>query len=313
MAKYAVLRLQKIKDKGSLVRAFQHDTRDRTPPHAVQERSHLNTADCSTDEATARYQALLPSWYRKNAVHAVEFVVSASKETELSVLEPYFKDSQEWLLQRLGGPENHLQSAIHYDEDFPHLHLILMPLRDGELNYNSYLGGNKFQLRALQTDFAKEVANHYGLERGIQRSGIEHRNYKAYHAQLASPPPSLPPLKPEILQDPKLKALPPAAYCQELARLHQQAYEPIIAGLVIQANRVPILEQDKQTVMKVSSARAEEIDGLRKMLSAIQECIIENGPRLEAYRKKLLEAKAEREKQTAREKRNRDRDNGLGR
>jgi hypothetical protein len=253
MRKLVTLRLKKLKNPGALRLAFEHNTRDRPPPYAYPERSHLNQVDPTTQESMEAYRALLPGKVRKNAVHAVEFVIQASPGTPEPVLKDYFEASIPWLAARLGGLGNRLGFAIHYDEETPHLHLVIMPLRDGRLNYNSYLGGNKFQLRKLQTDFAREVGARFGFERGVERSGIENRNHNDYRQQMAQPLKDLPVVS---LPDPRPWGLNLRAYGEEIARLFRAAYEPLVDRLAAMTNRVRVLEEDKLQVMVVSSARA---------------------------------------------------------
>jgi hypothetical protein len=308
MPAYTTLRLKKLKSAGSLRLALEHNTRDRPPLHADPERASSNYVSRSTDKSIELYKKLLPDKVRKNAVHAVEFVVQASPGTPPTVLISYFNASFFWLIARLGGDTNLLNYAIHYDEESPHFHLIMMPLRDGRLNYNSYLGGNKFQLRQLQTDFAKEVGTRHGLERGIERSGIEHRGHNTYRQQMAAPLTNLPTV---TLPEPSL-GQGKRAYGEQVAKLYDEAYAPLLERLTATTNKAKILEDEKRQVMRVSSARAKENDGLREELTTIKMMILENDPRLAQYRAQLLKEAAEREKQTGKKK-PRDRSDDRGR
>jgi len=290
MPAYVTLRLKKLKSSGSLRLALEHNTRDRPPPYAYPERSALNVVDRTTDQAMARYAKLLPDKVRKNAVHAVEFVVQASPGTPTTVLLSYFNASFFWLIARLGGDTNHLSFAIHHDEESPHCHLIMMPLRDGRLNYNSYLGGKKTALRELQTDFAKEVGARFGLERGIERSGIEHRGHNTYRQQMAAPLTKLPTV---TLPEPSL-GQGKRAYGEKVAKLYDEAYAPLLERLTATTNKAKILEDEKRQVMRVSSARAKENDGLRAELDRLKGMIRDGGAAFEEYRLKLARLEKER-------------------
>jgi len=278
------LALKKLKNQGDLRLAIEHNTRDRPPPYSYPKRQHLNVIECFTDDAMRRYLDRLPAKVRKNAVHAVEFVVQASAASKIDH-PAYFDASIDWLTDKLGGRDNRLMFAAHFDEESPHLHLLMMPLRDGELNYNSYFGGSKFQLRDLQTDFAREVASHFGLARGVERSGIENRNHNAYRQQMARPLAKLPEI---VLPNPAAWLYDMKAYGEEVARLHREAYEPLVSRLTATTNRSRILEEDKRQVMAVSSARAKEIDQLMADLAELHQLILENGPELADYRKRLI-------------------------
>jgi len=157
---------------------MQHNTRERVPDNADPERTKYNHSEWSTQAAMARYTELLPAKVRKNAVHAVEFIVAVPPEVAAAVksqedwkpIYNYLQESRNWLTARLGGTANRLNWSVHLDESSPHLHLVMMPLRDGRLSYNTYLGGSRDALVKLQTDFANDVGKKYGLERGRPRA-----------------------------------------------------------------------------------------------------------------------------------------------
>jgi hypothetical protein len=179
---YVVFRSAKLKSRVSLVRALQHNTRDREPPNADPARARLNDLDRSTAAALARYDELLPKKVRKNAVHAVEFVVSLSPEDakRLGKLDTrlYLTEAQAWIEKRMGGKKSTLLAAQHHDEATPHLHLLVMPLVDGKLNARELIGGSRNVMREWQTAIAKEVGARYGLARGIPReeTKVQHRD-----------------------------------------------------------------------------------------------------------------------------------------
>ena len=293
MPAFAFLALEKLKSQGSLRHILEHDTRDRSPPYAYPERLHLNVLEHSTDDAMRHYQDRLPAKVRKNAVHAVEFVVQGSNTAPTIDHKAFFTASVDWLTAKLGGSDNRLTYSFHFDEESPHLHLLMMPLRGGELNYNSYLGGSKFQLRDLQTDFATEVAGRFGLSRGIERSGIENRNHNAYRQQMAVPLAGLPEV---ALPNPTAWLLNVKGYGEEIARLHKDAYIPLVERLTGTTNRARVLEEDIQQVKAVSSARAKENDSLRAELAGLRTMIRDNTPELAAYRSKLILAEGQKTK-----------------
>jgi hypothetical protein len=181
---YCILRVAKIKSRVSLARSQQHNTRERMPDNADPDRSKYNVVLRTSQEAMEFYSANLPEKVRKNAVHAAEVMVSvppdsfrtASGSFDLKKCGAYLSDAAAWLAKRLGGVQNRINLAIHVDERSPHLHLTMMPLRDGKLNYKSYLGGHRDALVQLQTDFAKEVGAKYDLERGIPRAETGRRH-----------------------------------------------------------------------------------------------------------------------------------------
>ena len=68
---------------------------------------------------------------RKNAVHAVEFVITTSpevmKEMTLKEQNKFFQNSLKFL-EKKHGKENIFASAIHRDETTPHLSVFVVPI-----------------------------------------------------------------------------------------------------------------------------------------------------------------------------------------
>ena len=126
---------------------------------------------------------------RKDAVRLCTVLVTASKEAMAAMgqeqARAYLTDAARWLSARFGR-ENEVFAIVHEDEKAPHLHFGFVPVtRDGRLAAKSILTQNS--LRALQTEFARDVAAKYGLERGeegnTKRKHIETARYKAEHAK----------------------------------------------------------------------------------------------------------------------------------
>lgn len=184
---YVVLRVAKIKSRASLMRAAQHHTRERSPENADKQLSQHNWGDKSAAAVMARYDAMKPAKIRKNAVHAVEFVLTASPEALEALSEQqrvdFFQEAKKWAQDRLGGPQNTLCAVLHQDELSPHIHLVMMPLKDGKLNARAFIGGSRDVLSQMQTDFAEEVGKRFGLERGVPKTQTlrQHRPVKEYY------------------------------------------------------------------------------------------------------------------------------------
>lgn len=184
------MRVEKIKSRGSLTRAAQHNTRER-PPDTLPypERTPLNTGmSGQSSPILARFEQRLPAKVRKNAVLAAEFMIAvpsdhyemmlkeAGAEKTAKWTKTYLEWSRDWAIDVLGGKGNLLDWHIHMDEKAPHVHVLMMPLRDGKLSYNSYLGGSKHALEDLQTDFAEQVGKKFHMERGRPREETGHRH-----------------------------------------------------------------------------------------------------------------------------------------
>ena len=82
MANYAIMRCKKLTGMGSVASALQHCYRERETPNANAERTPENycSVSKSTDQAMGRVRELLPEKRRKDAVLAVEYVMTASPD-----------------------------------------------------------------------------------------------------------------------------------------------------------------------------------------------------------------------------------------
>ncbi|WP_313809882.1 plasmid recombination protein, partial [Escherichia coli] len=82
MANYAIMRCKKLTGMGSVASALQHCYRERETPNADAERTPENhcSVSQSADEAMGKLRELLPEKRRKDAVLAVEYVMTASPE-----------------------------------------------------------------------------------------------------------------------------------------------------------------------------------------------------------------------------------------
>ena len=188
---YAILRVQKLKDKGSIRRSLKHSFRTQDTPNADPERtpdnSHLfsHTVDQAMDNLTKRLDT--QKTIRKNAVLAVEYLVTGSPETingkTRKEQDHYFQDAVQWLKEKHGA-ENVIYAGVHRDEQTPHLYAYVVPIDEkGKLNCRAFLGGSKM-LNEMQTDFAKTVGLKHGLERGIEGSKAKHQSIKKHYASI---------------------------------------------------------------------------------------------------------------------------------
>ena len=188
---YAILRVQKLKDKGSIRRSLKHSFRAQDTPNADPERtpdnSHLfsHSVDHAMDNLTKRLDT--QKTIRKNAVLAVEYLVTGSPESlqgkTRAQQDDYFQDAVQWLAEKHGA-ENVIYAGIHRDEQTPHLYAYVVPIDHKEkLNCRAFLGGSKM-LNEMQTDFAENVGIKHGLERGIEGSKAKHQSIKKYYAAI---------------------------------------------------------------------------------------------------------------------------------
>ena len=173
---------------GSVAASMQHCYRERETHNADQERTpdnqHLGAK--STDEAMGKLRALLPEKRRKDAVLAVEYVMTASPEWFAKATpeqeKVFFQRSLQWLADKYGA-DRIVTASIHRDEATPHLSAFVVPLtQDKRLSAKEFIG-SRDKMRADQTSYAGCVAD-LGLERGIEGSKATHQTIQQHYAAI---------------------------------------------------------------------------------------------------------------------------------
>jgi len=192
MAAYAIMRCKKLAKMGNVAASLKHAYRERDTPNADASRTPENEhrAARSTDEAMGRLRALLPEKRRKDAVLAVEYVMTASPEWWKSASPQqqaeFFDQAYKWLADKY-GEQNIITATIHRDEATPHMTAFVVPLtKDGRLSAKEFIG-NRTKMADDQTSFAKAV-QHLGLERGIEGSRARHTRIQAFYQALEQQP-----------------------------------------------------------------------------------------------------------------------------
>ena len=199
--RFAILRIKKHKNLGSVYHVARHHTRESVCKTADPARLHLNksngpaTARGVVDAIQARIddaQTRAKRKFRTDSVKCVEFMITASpdwwKTASPKARAGYLNDAAKWLRGKFGAI-NVIGLYAHQDEHSPHLHALCVPLAGDVLNAKHYLGGAK-KLSELQTEFAEKVGKPYGLERGIKRSGAIHTPVAEFWAAMDAPAPT---------------------------------------------------------------------------------------------------------------------------
>lgn len=185
---YAIMRAKKLANMGSVAASMQHCYRERETHNADQERTpdnqHLGAK--STDEAMGKMRALLPEKRRKDAVLAIEYVMTASPEWFATATpeqeKAFFQRSLQWLADKYGA-DRIVTASIHRDEATPHLSAFVVPLtQDKRLSAKEFIGSRE-KMRADQSTYAACVAN-LGLERGIEGSKATHQTIRQHYAAI---------------------------------------------------------------------------------------------------------------------------------
>jgi hypothetical protein len=198
---FAIARISKVSSLKEARVASAHNMRTdaRFSKEVDQSRSHLNQVLVGSQNAFEDIKQALPEKRRKNAVLAVEVLLTASPE--------YFRDANmghgeynedklnEWISPALEFAQKHfgdnlVNCALHLDEATPHLQMFVVPKReDGKLDARSMF--DRTALIKMQDAYHASV-KHLGLDRGVsaELTKREHEPVKEYYARTKTPSPS---------------------------------------------------------------------------------------------------------------------------
>lgn len=191
---YAIIRAKKLKSMGAVSRSAMHTFRMQPTPNADPALTGRNrtVGAKGSEQILAALVRTLPTKRRKDAVLAIEYLVTASPEAfkrhggRLDDMgDGYFADALKWLKTRHGAA-NVLSATIHLDESTPHMVVYVVPMTaDGRLSCRDFLGGPE-KLRAMQTSFHAKVGARRGLERGVEGSKAKHEAVSAFYSTMTA-------------------------------------------------------------------------------------------------------------------------------
>lgn len=281
MSEYAILRVKKLKSEAAIISSLRHTFREQPTPNADPDLLASNTLTGATSTASGiqEFRSRLPEKVRKNAVLALEYLITASPEAMIgkdrATQDYYFRDALEWLKQK-HGEENIFCTAVHRDESTPHLVAYITPKdENGKLNCRKFLG-ERNALRLLQTDFADRVGKYHQLRRGIEGSKAKHQTISNFYRTIQPKEPEtasktlLGNIRPEAYQ--KVKLALEAFQAREKAIKHRE----LVLDRKIQESEMAVMEVHrlkqevlayKQTISKVEA----DIERYKRRLEALQE------------------------------------------
>ena len=192
---YAVVHMTKIKS-GAVGGIQSHNNREHEPktnPDVDMSRSEDNYDLISCDNYKRSIKEKLSNLVessravRKDAVVVCNFIVTSDNETMNALgadrQREFFQDSVKWFSDRYGA-DRVLNATVHMDETTPHLHIGVMPItQDGRLSAKAIF--TKTEMKAIQTEFARDVGEKYGLERGVEGSERTHLSEARFKEQKA--------------------------------------------------------------------------------------------------------------------------------
>lgn len=278
---FAIVRVAKVSGKGMLSAASQHNLRERETPNADPERTHENAVAGAgtTNKLLDRWQEQLEGVRTQtNSVSALEYLITytpgAFKDDAVKE-ERYFNKALDWVKEK-HGKQNVLQAAIHRDEHSPHMHVLVVPIReraDGTkvLSAKHYVDG-KALLSRIQTDFHQRVGQEFSLERGIEGSRARHSEVQRFYGFLEKggredrPGP-----KPEFETKDFLN---PKAKFEELDEWHKGR----LKEKQLLATKEIFVAEKMRSEVEAGRSYALELSRTRGMLREYQEALVRKDP-----------------------------------
>ncbi len=183
--KYAVIRCEKIKSFAASAALDRHNQRLNTVENADPNLKNLNInfgppGELNTilKKRLTEIETINKKITRKDAVIAQDFLLSFSKDAiNPSQVTDWARQSISFIENKY-GKENVMQAILHLDEQTPHLHVVICPVKNNRLTAKTLF--TKYTLRNLQTEYAQSVAN-FGLVRGEQNSKANHSSLTDFY------------------------------------------------------------------------------------------------------------------------------------
>lgn len=192
---YAVVRMQKMKSHDLKGMQFhnQRERESKTNPDIDKERTHKNY-DLVNDgniDYNKRVKEIIESQKtgtrktRKDAVLVNELLVTSDKDfferLDSAEQKRFFEESYKLFSERYGG-QNIAYATVHMDEKTPHMHLGVVPMREGKLQGKNVF--NRQELLWLQDKFPEHMQKlGFDLERGEKGSTREHLETREFKKQ----------------------------------------------------------------------------------------------------------------------------------
>ena len=283
---YAVVHMMKIKS-GAVGGIQSHNNREHEPktnPDVDMSRSEDNYDLISCDNYKRSIKEKLSNLVessravRKDAVVVCNFIVTSDNETMNALgadrQREFFEDSVKWFSDRYGA-DRVLNATVHMDETTPHLHIGVMTItQDGRLSAKAIF--TKTEMKAIQTEFAHDVGEKYGLERGVEGSERTHLSEARFKEQKAL----------EMANE-------HGAIAQELQIIAEDCKQELseaTRSLEVVKQELSAM-QDKKDTLQGEIERLEAIDKQTKV--RVHEALEKQKPVLLDLQKRISEAKSE--------------------
>lgn len=198
---YLVARMQKMKTQnlGGIQKHNQREFNNNSNQDIDKDRSHLNydlVNDGNIDYRekimkTIESQKTSPRAVRKDAVLVNEWILTSDneffKEIGTEKTRDYFEKMGDFFKERY-GEENVAYAQVHMDESTPHMHLGVVPMREGKLSSKNVF--NRKELLAIQDELPRHMRLHgFNIQRGesdSNRKYLKVDEYKKMREQMSA-------------------------------------------------------------------------------------------------------------------------------
>jgi hypothetical protein len=192
---FAICRMEKMKSHDLKGMQFhnQRERESKTNPDIDPERSHLNydLVNAEKIDYNKRVKEIIESQKtgtrktRKDAVLVNELMITSDRAF-FDRLDPneekrFFEESYKLFAERY-GEQNVAYATVHMDEKTPHMHVGVVPMRDGKLQGKNVF--NRVELQWIQDEFPKHMQKlGFDVERGEKGSDREHLTTQEFKAK----------------------------------------------------------------------------------------------------------------------------------
>ena len=194
---YMVARMQKMK-VGNLGGAHKHNERifeKHSNKDIDTSRSHLNYELTDRDRSVS-YERQIKDYVnenksskrgiRKDAVLCDEWIITSDKDFFEKLgqeqTRKFFETAKNYFAENY-GETNVAYASVHLDESTPHMHLGIVPMRNGKLS--SKVMFNREELKHIQEDLPRYMNEHgFELQRGKRDSKEQHLSVADYKEKM---------------------------------------------------------------------------------------------------------------------------------
>lgn len=185
---YVVARMEKYKSN-QLSGIYNHNERvfkNHSNKDINPSRSHLNYELTNRDQTQTYHKQIKEHinenrissrGIRKDAVLCNEWVITSDKtffeSLDQEQTKKFFESAKNYFAEKY-GEANIAYASVHLDESTPHMHLGIVPMKNGKLSSKA-LFGNREKLREIQDELPKYLNEQgYNLQRGEVDSKKKH-------------------------------------------------------------------------------------------------------------------------------------------